>query len=203
MQENTPIFQKQLTWACDLIILNAFCLTILQVRIVGENWLLGLSLINCIAMIALRQWLMHSLQISGMVSPLNRGIKRAADILISITFLITVFPVIIVIQTFIIKGNKQTRGPLFAVKEVCVGNERCFTALVFSNCKSNDGINLRMTPLAIRLLTGMISLSDIPLLSIRNIEEKLSKEPNEDILKEEREEQPYDIEQGNLLDDHS
>lgn len=163
------MFHKRLTWACDLIILNACCLMTLQAWTTGMSWAWGLSLLNCLTVIALRQWLMNSLQIPALTSPLNCSLKRAADILVAIVFLLTAFPVIIVIQAFIIKSSKQYRGPLFTSMEVQTGKGKAFRALTFSNSKPGDGFSLGMTPLAIRLLTGTISLSDVPSLSIRQI----------------------------------
>lgn len=166
-REYVHMFHKRLIWACDLIILNACCLAVMQVWLVGINWLLGLSLLNCIAIVALRQFLMSVLEIPGLVSLLNRVLKRTADILTSLIFLLTVFPVIIVIQAIIIKSNKQYGGPLFTAKDVWIGDTGSFTAIVFSNCPCNNGPCLGMTPLALRLLTGKISLTDISSLSIK------------------------------------
>lgn len=165
-EKRGPMFHKHLIWACDLIILNACCLTALQAWLVRMDWVWGLSLLNCLAVIALRLWLMRSLQISWMTSPLNRGLKRAADIMLATLFMATAFPIIILIQAIIIKSSKRHRGPLFSAKEVWVGNKRHFTALIFSNCPQRGGFNIGMTPLVMRLFTGKLSLSDISSLSI-------------------------------------
>lgn len=178
--KNTHMSHKRLTWACDFIILNAFCITTLQVWLAGMSWLWSLSLINFVAVVALRQMLMSSLQIPGMVSPLNRGIKRAVDILISITFLVTLFPVIIVFQAIIIKSNKRYRGPLFTAKEIWVDQDKCFTSVIFSHCQCNGGISMGMTPLAMHLLTGKISLSNITSLSIKDIAARSSEQKHEE-----------------------
>lgn len=167
MQEKSgPMLHKHLIWACDLIVLNACCLTVLQAWLVGMDWIWGLSLLNCIFMIALRLWLMRSLRISWMTSPLNRGLKRAADIMLAMLFMTTAFPIIILILAVIIKSNKRHKGPLFSANEICVGEARRFTALTFSNCPPCKGLSIGMTPLVMYLLKGTISLSDISSLSI-------------------------------------
>lgn len=166
------MFHKRLTWACDLVILNACCLVVLQAWLIGTNWLCGVALLNFVAVVALRQWLMSALQIPGMTSPLNRSLKRAADLVAALLFLLTVFPVIIVVQAIVIKSSKHLRGPLFAQNEIWVREEWSFRALTFSNCPRplHGGLHIGTTPLALRLLTGKISLEDISALSIKPIE---------------------------------
>ncbi len=163
------MFHKQLTWACDLIILNACCLTVLQAWLVGMDWIWGISLLNCIAVIALRKWLMKSLQIPWLVSLLNRGLRRIADILVSALFIVTLFPVIIVVQAVLIKSNRRYGRAIFSAAEVCANNEKHFTAIVFSNYPQQCGSLIGLTPVAFKLLTGTISLSDIPSLSVKRV----------------------------------
>lgn len=178
------MFHKQLTWACDLIILNACCLTALQAWLVGTDWLWVMSLLNCTAVVVLRQWLMRSLKITWMTSPLNRALKRTADIMVAILFLATALPVLIAVHTIIIKSSKRHRGPLFTAKEVNVGGKRRFTAIVFSNCQWNGSLNMGMTPLAMRLLTGAISLGDLPSLSISDLGNDAAEPTSEPAIKE-------------------
>ncbi len=182
------MFHKQLTWACDLIILNACCLTVLQAWLVGIDWIWGISLLNCIAVITLRQWLMKSLQIPWLFSLLNQGLKRITDIIASILFLTTLFPIIIVIQTFVIKSSKNCRNPLFSAVDVYTNEGRHFVALVFSNYSQPHGHLIGMTPVIFQLLTGTISLSDITSLSVKQVEPDVV----EDISTEEFSDSPQD-----------
>ena len=124
---------------------------------------------NCMALVALRQWLMKSLQIPWMASPLNMGLKQAADIAISIALLLTLFPIIIIAMAIFIKNSKQYGGPVFAIAKISVGNKKSFNALVFSNCPEGCNIHIGMTPLVLRVLTGTISLCDITSLSVEHV----------------------------------
>ncbi len=175
-----PMFHKQLIWACDFIILNACCLTIMQVWFVGADLLWGLSLLNCVAVIALRQWLMKTLQIPWLVSLLNQGLKRLTDIVVSTLFLMTLFPAIITVLAILIKSSNNHRKALFSEVEVYVNAEKHFTAWIFSNYPQQESKNLiYMTPLALQLLTGTISLSDVPSLSITSVGHNITNEASE------------------------
>ncbi len=185
------MFHKRLTWVCDVIVLNACCLTVLLAWFVGRDWIWGLSLLNCIAVIALRHWLMKSLQIPWLTSILNRVLKRLVDMAVSVLFLLTVFPVIIVVQAIVIKSGKRSARALFSRADVRLNDEEHFSALVFSNYSPEGAGNIMgMTPLVLNLLVGTISLTDISSLSIRPMENETPEEIPEaetatDVLPEE------------------
>ncbi len=176
-----PLLYKRLTWICDLIILNTCCLTVLLAWFEEPDWLWGLSLLNCIAVIALRHWLMKSLQIPWLVSILNRALRRTAGIGVSLLFLLTLFPLIIVVQALIAKcSRKHEWGGLFSIAEVQTADGKHLPALVFSNCAIGDCSFLNMTPLALMLLTGTISLDDLPYLTITDIKAITAEKATED-----------------------
>lgn len=163
------MFHKRLVGAFDLIILSGCCSATLQAWFIGIDWIWSLSVLNCIALVALRQWLMNSLQIHWKASPLNIGLKQATDIAISIALLLTLFPIIIVVMAILIKNSKQYGGSIFAIAKISVGDKKNFNALVFSNCPENCKIHIGMTPLILRILTGTISLCDITSLSVEHV----------------------------------
>ncbi len=172
------MFHKRLTWACDIIIINACGLTALLTWSAGMDWAWGLSLLNCVAVIALRQWLMHSLEIPWMESWLNLGLKLMLGVLAAALFLVTAFPLIIVIQTILIKSSKLQSKALFAEAEVHVGEEKSFNALVFNNSLTQGGSWLSASPLAVYFLVGKLTLSDISMLSVtRQTNEKKDEPP--------------------------
>ena len=160
--ESYKRFQKHLIIACDIIMLNALVLVLISVIKYTSPILMGLLILNCIAIIVLRLWLCHFLEIPWLLSPFNRVLKRLSDIVSSILFLLFVFPFIYILQTISIKKAKQ--GPVLILCNVQATGDKTFTALCFNNNNFFNRFYLGYTPLCFSILLGKISIWDLRLI---------------------------------------
>lgn len=141
----------------DLIILNATALTVAYSCSTNIDWLLGFIILNNLAVIALRQWIMHILHIHWLDSLLNRALKRLADIALSLIVLVSIFPITFVFYCVLIK--RRHNGAVIVPCKM-QANSKHFSTLKFNI--QYDSTNLfHKAPLALSILIGSISFWDI------------------------------------------
>jgi hypothetical protein len=129
---------------------------------IGIDLLWAIILINAISLIALRQWLIHILEINWLTSPLNSCLKRLADIFVSCVYLLTLFPIILIICTIIIKKNNT--GPILAKRQIRKNSE-IINVLTFNIVQGQKKIPA-LLPIAINIIIGAVSLWDLNSLEI-------------------------------------
>lgn len=153
---------KHLIYACDVMLVNACIAAVAYCMAWHADWIWGLLLFNAAAIIVLRQWISSVLKIHWLESPLNRLLKRLADILLSLTFLLTVFPVMIVVQAVVTKTSRQGRGKsVFEIVRVQVPERRAFHTVAFTlRCPWGSAL-VEKAPLAFSILAGRLSLWNI------------------------------------------
>lgn len=159
-----------LIYFIDIIILNACCITIAYAFLLEMDWLWGLLAFNNIAVIALRQWIYRIMETNWLASPLNRTLKRLADIVCSLAFLLTLFPLILFIHTIYHLCSKKYRpDATIAFRDIQVTNGPSFTAAFITPqiIKGNTIINY--TPIAFNILFGTISMWDICSIKLPDI----------------------------------
>lgn len=159
MDRNGAEFQKRLIWSIDIIMLNACGVAIYYALAIDTDYISALLAINGIAIIAFRQWICYSLQIHWLLSPLNRFLKRLADIVLATLFLLTLFPIMIILHAVVTKANH--RGPIFCFRKFTTGQNRFFTAIAFNANPFRGNKILEMTPLAFNIFIGSISIWDL------------------------------------------
>lgn len=152
-------FQKYLISACDIIMLNACIAAFHYGFFFAVDFLLGLLAFNCLAIIGLRQWLSFSLQIPWLYSPFNRAIKRIFDILAASVFILTLLPVIYIIQSICIK-KKHSEATLRLCR-IDWGTGKSFNAIIFKENEFCDKLHLGLAPIAFNIISGQISIWDI------------------------------------------
>ena len=160
---NTQRVKKLLVSACDFIMLNACIIAVWFGFAFSNTILLVMLLINAAAIIGLRQWLCHYMQIPWLYSPFNRFLKRGTDILLAITSLLCIIPVLFILQAFCIKKNKG--GAVLQSCRVETEDGYAFKALKFRKNFFSDKWHLGLTPLAINILWGNISIWDLRTIS--------------------------------------
>lgn len=159
-----------LIYFIDIIILNACCITIAYAFLLEMDWLWGLLAFNNIAVIALRQWIYRIMETNWLASPLNRTLKRLADIVCSLAFLLTLLPLILFIHTIYHLCSKKYRpDATIAFRDIQVTNGPSFTAAFITPqiIKGNTIINY--TPIAFNILFGTISMWDIYSIKLPDI----------------------------------
>lgn len=156
-----------LIYACDIILINACIVVVAYWTMRQVDWLWYLSFINTTAIGVLRYWIFHILKINWLASPLNMVLKRLTDILLSLIFLLTVFPVIIVMKAIMMKASRSGRGKsILTTGLMQYRNEKPFKAIIFNSNTWTGSIFERM-PLVINILVGNISfwnISDVRLI---------------------------------------
>lgn len=155
-------FGRRLIYVCDAIILNACITAVAYVMHIGIDLLWAIILINAISLIALRQWLIHILEINWLTSPLNRCLKRLADIFVSCVYLLTLFPIILIICTIIIKKNNT--GPILTKRQIRKNSE-IINVLTFNIAQGQKKLPT-LLPIAINIIIGAVSLWDLNSLEI-------------------------------------
>lgn len=155
-------FQWHVVLACDLIMVSSACLSLFYAFYVGLSYLTGWIIFNAVSIIIFKHWLCYSLQIPWLLSPFNRAIKRLGDVIASISFLLTLFPLLFLVQTLATK--KRHVGPVLSVRKVRIGEAPPFLAVLF-NHKFVCGIGyLEYSPIAFNILLGSLSIWDLALL---------------------------------------
>lgn len=129
---------------------------------VGADWLCGLLLLNNIALIILRQWISDILQIHWLLSPLNRMLKRLTDILLSLLFLSTIFPLTFIIQAVTTKRNSN--GSILTFRKMSIGQKKNISGIVFRKPIFPNNNYIERLPLALNILIGSVSFWDLPIL---------------------------------------
>ncbi|MDE5560500.1 MAG: hypothetical protein K2J00_01660 [Bacteroidaceae bacterium] len=102
------------------------------------------------------------LQIHWLESPLNRTLKRLADISLSLLFLLTIFPIIFILQAIVSKRNNSKS--ILTSHKMHVGNEKHISGVVFRTSIFPMVNHAERFPLALNILVGSISIWDLPLL---------------------------------------
>lgn len=160
---NTQRTKKLLVSACDFIMLNACFIAVWFGFAFNKASFLTMLCINAVAIIALRQWLCHYIQIPWLYSPFNRFLKRGTDILLATTFLLSIFPLILILQTISIK--KRRGGAVLHFCRIGRENGNSFKALEFGENYFSDIWHLGLSPLALNILWGNISMWDLRSIS--------------------------------------
>lgn len=171
---------SRLIHAFDALILNASIITIVYTVVYGIDFLCSIIFLNNIAAIALRQCMMHVHGINWLTSPLNRCLKRTIDIIVSLAFLLTIFPIILLFFTIIIKTRHG--GPVIILRKASVGDKH-FNSICI-NVSSVDNRFTMRSPLAINILFGNISLWDITSITLITEESYITEPEVQHNLKE-------------------
>lgn len=152
---------KYLVYACDIMLINA-CVVVIAYCIIWQvDWLWYLSFLNTAAIVALRYWISSILKINWLASPLNLVLKRLADILLSLIFLFTAFPVIIVMKAIMMRATQSGSGKsILTTGHMQCRNGKPFKAIIF-NSNTWTGSISEKTPLVINILAGSISFWNI------------------------------------------
>lgn len=159
IDRNDTTFQKQIIWPADIIMLNACGVTMYYVFAIGIDYIFALLAINSIAIIAFRQWICYSLQIKWLLSPVNRFLKRLSDIVLAAFFLLTIFPIMIILHAVVTKKNHGKS--VFCLRKFTIGQDQSFTAIAFSANLFRDNTKWNSTPLVFNILIGTISVWDL------------------------------------------
>lgn len=155
-KQNTDI-RPRLILVCDILMLNACCITLAYALIVGTDWLWAFVVLNNLSIIALRRWLICIFQINWLASPLNRTIKRGLDIILSLALLLTVFPCVFVVRAILFW--KTRHGAVLTFRKMQI-NDKEFDSLVFNSTihKTSFGVCF---PIIFNILCGTISFWDL------------------------------------------
>lgn len=161
-KNNRDNFRWHVVLACDLIMLSSVCLSLFYVLYVELSYLTGWLVFNAVSIVIFKHWLCDSLQIPWLLSPFNRAIKRLGDIVASILFLLTLFPLLFLAQTLVTK--KRYTGPVLSVRKVRIGEGTPFLAVLFNQKFVWDIAYFRYSPIAFSILLGTVSIWDLALL---------------------------------------
>lgn len=158
IENNIDKFKGHVAWGCDVLLLSTCSLTLAFIFFFGADiYLFGL-LVNCILVLAFKIWITKQMGIHWLLSPLNRILKRIVDIFISLLFLTTLFPLLLFVHTLAtkIKGGKEVIS--FCKMRTFTG--RLFYAPILEGPFFPKKQYIRISPLAINVLFGTISLWD-------------------------------------------
>ena len=136
--------------------------------------------------VTLRAYLFKILQIHWLASPLNRAIKRLIDIASAITFLASIFPIILFVHIiYNLATKKKHETPIFTVRKILVTEEKEALAVFFSQHLWDKHTFLNKTPWAFNIFVGTFSLWDLKNVTeieesnITEIEESIESVPDE------------------------
>lgn len=167
-----------LVYILDALILNTFIIFIAYACLWAFDWLWGMVLCNFAFAVTLRAYLFKILQIHWLASPLNRAIKRLIDIASAITFLASIFPIILFVHIiYNLATKKKHETPIFTVRKVLVTEEKEALAVFFSQHLWDKHTFLNKTPWAFNIFVGTFSLWDLK--NITEIEESIESVPDE------------------------
>jgi hypothetical protein len=155
-------------------------------------------LCNFAIAVTLRAYLFRILQIHWLASPLNRAIKRLIDIASAITFLASIFPIILFVHIiYNLATKKKHETPIFTVRKILVTEEKEALAVFFSQHLWDKHTFLNKTPWAFNIFVGTFSLWDLK--NITEIEENNITEIKESI-ESVPDEGPNDLDEPNIND---
>ena len=167
-----------LVYILDALILNTCIIFIAYACLWAFDWLWGMVLCNFAIAVTLRAYLFKTLQIHWLASPLNRAIKRLIDIAGAITFLASIFPIILFVHIiYNLATKKKNETPIFTVRKVLVTEEKEALAVFFSQHLWDKHTFLNKTPWAFNIFVGTFSLWDLK--NITEIEESIGSVPDE------------------------
>ena len=167
-----------LVYILDALILNTCIIFIAYACLWAFDWLWGMVLCNFAIAVTLRAYLFKILQIHWLASPLNRAIKRLIDIASAITFLASIFPIILFVHIiYNLATKKKHETPIFTVRKILVTEEKEALAVFFSQHLWNKHTFLNKTPWAFNIFVGTFSLWDLK--NITEIEESIESVPDE------------------------
>lgn len=167
-----------LVYILDALILNTCIIFIAYACLWAFDWLWGMVLCNFAFAVTLRAYLFKILQIHWLASPLNRAIKRLIDIASAITFLASIFPIILFVHIiYNLAAKKKHETPIFTVRKILVTEEKEALAVFFSQHLWDKHTFLNKTPWAFNIFVGTFSLWDLK--NITEIEESIESVPNE------------------------
>lgn len=167
-----------LVYILDALILNTFIIFIAYACLWAFDWLWGMVLCNFAFAVTLRAYLFKILQIHWLASPLNRAIKRLIDIASAITFLASIFPIILFVHIiYNLATKKKHETPIFTVRKILVTEEKEALAVFFSQHLWDKHTFLNKTPWAFNIFVGTFSLWDLK--NITEIEESIESVPDE------------------------
>lgn len=158
----TDRFRLHLVLACDIIMLSAVCMALCYALFVGLTYFLIWLGLNAITMIVFRHWLYYSLQIPWLSSHFNRALKRFADIILSTAYILTLLPLIFVVQALVTK--RKSGGPVLSFRQMRIGEGKPFIAMLFCNKSVWDIRFLNYSPIAFNILVGTLSIWDLSML---------------------------------------
>lgn len=169
MKNNSSIFLRQLPIACDFIMLSTLCTNIFYVFSTNKcDSILVLVTFNTILTILFRHWLTKALCIPWLKSPINRFLKRFADIIISILFLTIIFPFLYLFQVFNTKiryGGAVLSPCKLKINQVTINTIK-FNINPFQNRRC-----LKFSPIAFHIFIGRFSIWDLKTIQINEIQE--------------------------------
>lgn len=152
----------KLVYALDILVLNACIITIAYASLRTLDWLWALVLCNFLATALLRQYLFHLLQIYWLSSPLNRVLKKLADITCALVFLVSVFPLILLAYIiYDVATKKRHNTPIFTLRKVLTGKGETISTVFFSQHILGKDSILDKTPWVFNILIGTFSLWDL------------------------------------------
>lgn len=167
-----------LVYILDALILNTCIIFIAYACLWAFDWLWGMVLCNFAIAVTLRAYLFEILQIHWLASPLNRAIKRLIDIASAITFLASIFPIILFVHIiYNLATKKKHETPIFTVRKILVTEEKEALAVFFSQHLWDKHTFLNKTPWAFNIFVGTFSLWDLK--NITEIEESIESVPDE------------------------
>lgn len=167
-----------LVYILDALILNTCIIFIAYACLWAFDWLWGMVLCNFAIAVTLRAYLFKILQIHWLASPLNRAIKRLIDIASAITFLASIFPIILFVHIiYNLATKKKHETPIFTVRKILVTEEKEALAVFFSQHLWDKHTFLNKTPWAFNIFVGTFSLWDLK--NITEIEESIESVPDE------------------------
>lgn len=167
-----------LVYILDALILNTCIIFIAYACLWAFDWLWGMVLCNFAIAVTLRAYLFKILQIHWLASPFNRAIKRLIDIASAITFLASIFPIILFVHIiYNLATKKKHETPIFTVRKILVTEEKEALAVFFSQHLWDKQTFLNKTPWAFNIFVGTFSLWDLK--NITEIEESIESVPNE------------------------
>ena len=185
-ERKTAHTQMWLVYILDALILNTCIIFIAYACLWAFDWLWGMVLCNFAIAVTLRAYLFKILQIHWLASPLNRAIKRLIDIASAITFLASIFPIILFVHIiYNLATKKKHETPIFTVRKILVTEEKEALAVFFSQHLWDKHTFLNKTPWAFNIFVGTFSLWDLKNVTeieesnITEIEESIESVPDE------------------------
>lgn len=147
---------------CDIAILIACCIILVQGYHKYFNWLMVLFSLNLISLIAIRQIGMSLLNKTWLDSYLNRSLKRITDFSLAIIYMLTALPIIYLLFAICLRTQKKFANTPILYYQRMHTNIRSFDSLTFTKTSTFlDHPCLKHAPIAINIAAGTLSIWDL------------------------------------------